>query len=160
MATASTTVLFDRNGILASMIIEPKNPRFEIVRGSESVKTIPATRSWRAEQKAIVAEATELAEATASATNPVLVALRERGWLLGIDGHTASRTRLVLSTEENPDGSFTLTFAGGKNAAARDAARTALADSMIEAHLNVTIGGGELTVSAMSAEDDCAEDDS
>ncbi|MBX0329105.1 hypothetical protein K2Z83_15615 [Oscillochloris sp. ZM17-4] len=158
MATASTTVLFDRNGILASMIIEPKNPRFEIVRGSESVKTVPATSAWRSEQKAIVAEATELA--AAAVTNPILTTLRERGWLLGIDGHKPTRAKLVLSTEENPDGSFTLTFAGGKNAAARDAARVALRDSMIEAHLNVTIGGGELTVSAMSADDDCAEDDS
>jgi hypothetical protein len=97
-----TTTIFTHANIAAQMITGP-SPRFEVLRDGVIAQTIPATRAWRAEQKAAIAAAAELAGVVVT---PELVIVRDermasrlhavRSSFIARIGYSAKRSELTV----------------------------------------------------------------
>jgi hypothetical protein len=129
------TVLFDQANVQALMFLG-KAPRFEIHAPGREAEIIPATRSWKAEQKLAV----ERAQALVAGMADVRVAelLTAAGLALLAQGEKPTKKAAVLSVALEADGAVRITVAGGQNAQARADLRSAAADALAAAGWGTT----------------------
>ncbi|NNJ12133.1 hypothetical protein EKD04_017520 [Chloroflexales bacterium ZM16-3] len=153
----TTTNLYDFAGITAQMIIGGKEPRFELLRAGVVEKVVPATRSWKAEQKAIIAEAEALA--ASGKTAHIYQLLLASAVPMSNTGAKPTRKATVLDAEENPDGSYTLTLRGGPSAAARNAELDLIGTYLLGNGVSISFRGGELVASWPEPGEDGADEE-
>jgi hypothetical protein len=156
-AQPTSTVLFSQSDVEALMILG-KSPRFEIRAPGREVEVIPATRAWRSEQKLAVERAQALLSVAVAPPLSRLEQALSAFPTLGRGDAKATKRRMVLGVSENPDGSHTLSLRGGKDDKARQAQLRAVGEWVLAAHLNVSFGFSEITVSEPQPGDDCYED--